>query len=877
MSEPKLSPMMQQYKRIKDEYPDAILMYRLGDFYVMFFDDALTVSEILGLTLTGRQCGLEERAPMCGVPHHSVNSYIISLVKQGFKVAVCEQTEDPALAKGIVKREIARVYTPGTLDIPDPDSAVENVYIGSLRIGEECSALAIADITTGELTTKEFKDLSDNEDIINEIAVLDVKELVISADDYSEIEADLKKQSLSLYIDKLDDSYYSEKACREYLMRHFETASLIPLDLEGRDTTISALGALLIYLTETQRADPAQIRGLSIKTSGSDMRLDKNTVRNLELLETLYDKETKGSLLGVLDKTKTAMGGRLLKTWIKAPLTSAELIEERLEAVNQIMDNPLISNNISNSLKNIYDFQRLTARIASGRADARDLIALKKTVGELPDIKAYLEYFDSDLLKKINSDIADLGSLYSSIDVAIVEEPPMSITDGGLIKNGYSSELDKLKASIADAKSWIAGLEASERKRTGIKTIKVGYNKVFGYYLDVSKALADKVPSTYVRKQTLVNNERFITPELKKKEDLVFSAEAKINKLEYDEFRKLRERILPFIDDLQRASAAVAELDVLASFAKVSAENNYIRPDVDEGDVIDIKDGRHPAVEQLLGSGMFVSNNTYLNMSDRSMLIITGPNMSGKSTYMRQTAVIVLMAQIGCFVPASSALIGICDRIFTRIGASDNLSYGQSTFYIEMSELAGILRNSTSKSLIILDEIGRGTSTFDGLSIAWATAEHLAKDANKVRTMFATHYHELTELADICEGICNLSVAVAEDGSDIIFLHNIIEGSASKSYGIHVAKIAGVPGEIRKAAGTKLKELEAVEYATKSAVSSKLLQLTDNLYREDEALTKYKEIIEHICSIDINHLTPMQAMNRLQEIINLCESEGSDD
>ena len=877
MSEQKLSPMMQQYKKIKDEYQDAILMYRLGDFYEMFFDDALTASEALNLTLTGRNCGLEERAPMCGVPHHSVDSYIVSLVKQGYKVAICEQTEDPAQAKGIVKREITRVYTPGTLDIPDPDSAGDNVYIASVRLSDEGSALAVADITTGELSAKEFDYSTDSENLINELAVLDVKEIIISEDDYAKIEEGMKSHFINPYIDKLDESYYSSKACREYLLRHFETASLIPLDLEGRDNMISALGALLIYLSESQKADPAQIRTLSIKANGSNMRLDKNTVRNLELLETLYDHETKGSLLGVLDKTKTAMGGRLLKSWIKEPLTSSDMINDRLEALEQISQNPLVSNNISNALKNVYDFQRLTARIASGRADARDLIALKKTIRELPDIKSFLDYFDADLLKEINLNISDFPKLHSSIERAITEEPPMTVTEGGIIKKGYSDELDELKASISGAKEWIAGLEASERERTGIKTIKVGYNKVFGYYIDVSKGLADKVPENYIRKQTLVNNERFVTPELKEKEDLVFSAEAKINKLEYEEFKKLRESILPFIDDLQRASSAVATLDVLLSFAKVSIDNNYVRPVVNDGDVIDIKEGRHPAVEQLLGSGIFVSNDTYLDMSERSMLIITGPNMSGKSTYMRQTAVIVLMAQIGCFVPASSAVIGICDRIFTRIGASDNLAYGQSTFYIEMSELAGILRNSTSKSLIILDEIGRGTSTFDGLSIAWATAEYLANPSNRVRTMFATHYHELTELADLSEGICNLSVAVAEDGNDIVFLHNIVEGSASKSYGIHVARIAGVPSEIRTAAGIKLKQLEAVELASKPSNAKVSEELTDNDYGKDINTAGYNELIDKIESIDINNLTPLQAINRLQEIKSICESELNDD
>lgn len=875
MSEPKLSPMMQQYKKIKDEYQDAILMYRLGDFYEMFFDDALTASAALELTLTGRNCGLEERAPMCGVPHHSVDSYIVRLVKQGYKVAICEQTEDPAQAKGIVKREITRVYTPGTLDIPDPDSANDNVYIASVRIEGSNAALALADITTGELIANEFEDDGDFDNLLRELSVYDIKELIISEENYSLIESRMHDYMLSPFIDKTDESYYSLKACREYLLRHFETASLIPLDLEGRDDMISALGALLMYLTEAQKADPAQIRTLSIKQSGKSMRLDRSTIRNLELLETLYDNDTKGSLLAVLDKTRTAMGGRLIKSWIREPLIDPAEINARLDAVEQLISDPLNSNNISSSLKNVYDFQRLTARMASGRADARDMIALKKTIGELPNILSYLEYFDAALLRELRSEISDFDDLYLAIDRAIVEEPSLSITEGGIIKNGYSSELDELKDSISDAKEWIAGLETTERERTGIKTIKVGFNKVFGYYIDVSKGMADKVPEDYIRRQTLVNNERYVTPELKEKEALVLSAEARINKLEYEEFCKLRQLVSTYIDELQKSSAAVAVLDVLISFARIAVESNYIKPVVNDGDAIDIKEGRHPAVEKLLGPGMFVSNDTYMDMTDRSMLIITGPNMSGKSTYMRQTAVIALMAQIGSYVPASSAIIGACDRIFTRIGASDNLAYGQSTFYIEMSELAGILRNSTSKSLIILDEIGRGTSTFDGLSIAWATAAYLADKEHRVRTLFATHYHELTELADTAEGICNLSVAVAEDGNDIVFLHNIVEGSASKSYGIHVARIAGVPGSIRKAAEAKLKELESVEISSEIKGRESALQNInfDNNFTE----IFYRKLQDKLQSIDINNITPMQAMNELQELLEISRETEQDD
>ena len=864
--------MMQQYMAIKDEYKDTILMYRLGDFYEMFFDDALLASRELELTLTGRNCGLEERAPMCGVPHHSVDQYIVRLVNNGHKVAICEQMEDPAEAKGIVKREITRIYTPGTLDISDAGRSDENVYIASVSFSDEMTGLAVADITTGELSAYEFENdkkgdpLSGSDRLLNEISVLGIKELVINEKSAPELEKTLSEHMPGVYLDRVDDSWYRYQACRDVLMNHFGVTSLIPLDLEGREEMTSAAGSLIMYLREMQMSDPGQIRNINIRRQDGSMHLDRSTLRNLELLETIYDHDVNGSLLGVIGKTKTAMGGRLLRSWLREPLTGADEINARLDAVEALKNEPVISNNIVSSLRYIYDFQRLTARVATGRADARDLTALKKTLAQLPDIKAELASFNTSLLRTINEDIASFDDLYQLIDMAITDDPPLAVTEGGIIRNGYSKELDGLKNSIADAKEWIAELEPREKERTGIKTIRVGFNKVFGYYIDVSKGMADKVPDDYIRKQTLVNNERYITPELKEKEDLVLTAEAKINRLEYEEFRKIRQAVEPYIGALQTASSAIACLDVLAAFAKVASDNSYVRPVVNSGDVIDIRGGRHPAVEKLLGAGMFVANDTYMDMSERSMLIITGPNMSGKSTYMRQTAVIVLMAQIGCFVPADSAVIGTVDRIFTRIGASDNLSYGQSTFYIEMSELAGILRNATERSLIILDEIGRGTSTFDGLSIAWATAEYLAEPGHRVRTMFATHYHELTELAAGHEGIHNLSVAAAEDGNDVVFLHNIIEGPASKSYGIHVARIAGIPETIRSAARKKLRELESVELmtSTEEKPAEQISFMPDEV--NDARSEKYSRIEAKLRSIDINTMTPVAALVALQEI-----------
>ena len=869
--------MMQQYMAIKDDYKDAILMYRLGDFYEMFFDDAILASRELELTLTGRNCGLEQRAPMCGVPFHSVDQYIVRLVNNGHKVAICEQVEDPAEAKGLVKREITRIYTPGTLDISDASRGESNVFIASACLSDELTAVALADISTGELSAYEYETEKEGkkrsfERLLNDISILDVKELVISDEIASEVELSLSEHMLNVYLDRIDDSYYRYQTARDVLMEQFKVSSLIPLDLEGREEMTSAIGALLMYLRDTQKGDLDQFKDVTIKQHDGVMHLDRSTLRNLELLETIYDGDVKGSLLGVIGKTKTAMGGRLLRAWLREPLTSVEDIRLRLDAVEELRNDPIKANNISNSLKYVYDFQRLTARVATGRADARDLIALKKTLAQLPDIKYELSEASSSMLRNLNESLEDFDDLYRLIDRSVCEDPPMGITEGGIIKSGYSKDLDKLKDSISGAKAWIANLENIEKERTGIKTLKVGYNKVFGYSIDVSKGMIDKVPEDYIRKQTLVNNERYITPELKEKEDLVLTAEARINKIEYEEFRRIRSAIEPYITALQGASAAVATLDVLISFAKAASSNGYVKPEVNDGDVISIKKGRHPAVEQLLGAGMFVSNDTYIDMSERSMLIITGPNMSGKSTYMRQTAIIVLMAQIGCFVPAESAVIGVTDRIFTRIGASDNLAYGQSTFYIEMSELAGILRNASSRSLIILDEIGRGTSTFDGLSIAWATASYLADPSHRVRTMFATHYHELTELEDEKEGIHNLSVAAAEDGNDVVFLHNIIEGPASKSYGIHVARIAGIPEVIRRDARHKLNELETLSAEVRGSSADRSEQISfmsDELAEEGISAdaAKYRHLASKISDIDINTMTPVSALVKLQEII----------
>ena len=699
--------------------------------------------------------------------------------------------------------------------------------------------------------------------MISELVRISPKEIIYFDETSSDFIETYSKTSPGTYINTIDESYFKYSSCEDILLSQFEVTSLIPLDIQDKREVTIASGSLLLYLMETEKHASPQIKHLMLKESGLNMILDRSTMRNLELLETQYNQSQKGSLLDVLDKTHTAMGGRLIRRFIKEPLKDSDAINKRLDAVETLVDLPVNRANIVSSLKHVYDFERLTARIASMRANGKDLIALKTTLRELPSIKDELCNIDTPLLNEIYSSLDDFSELEDLIENSIVEEPPFTLTDGDLIKPGYSEELDSLKLSIKDAKEWITGLETREKERTGIKNLKVGFNKVFGYYIDISKSNLALVPDDYIRKQTLVNNERYITPELKEKESLVLSAEAKINNIEYEIFKEVRASIEPYFARLQRASASVALLDVLTSLADVASRYGYVKPIVDDSSVIDIKEGRHPAVEQMIGEGLFVSNSTLLDTVSRSMLIITGPNMSGKSTYMRQTAIIVLMAQIGSFVPCEHAHIGAVDRVFTRIGASDNLSHGQSTFYIEMSELANILRNATERSLIILDEIGRGTSTFDGLSIAWATIEFLSKPGNCIRTMFATHYHELTVLENKYSNIKNLSVSVSEQGSDIVFLHKISEQPASKSYGIHVAKIAGVPSEIRKRAASKLRELESG--SSSSPLSSDQISFFGQSIIADGD-NEYEEIVDEIKDINLNNITPMEAMLKLKEI-----------
>ncbi len=875
MAAQKLSPMMRQYMEIKEEYKDCILFFRLGDFYEMFFEDAKLVSRELELTLTGKNCGMEERAPMCGVPFHSAETYIARLVERGYKVAICEQTEDPASAKGIVKREVIQIVTPGTVISSSMLDENENNYIASVVADDRAIGLSYCDVSTGEIRLTSIKGSGMAESLINELVKINAREIVLDETTGQLLDADNMKNITGAYFNVLAASYYEPYAVRSAILRQFDVSALLGLGIEEDSASEAALGALLIYLHETQKKSLGHIAQLNVYSMGQNMSLDKATIKNLELTETLFEKKIRGSLLGVLDKTHTAMGSRKLKQWIKEPLNDVTAINDRLDAVEALLDQVIIRNNIKESLKRVYDFERLTGRIACGTANGKDLIALRNSCSVLPDIKDELASMETALVSGIAENIHSLEHVYDLIDKGIVEDPPFSVREGGIIKEGHSDQLDALKASIKDAQDWIAGLEHSERERTGIKNLKVGYNKVFGYYLEVTRSYYDLIPDNYIRKQTLANCERFITPELKETERLVLNAEAKINQMEYQLFTEIRQQLQGYIREIQETSKAIAALDVLVSFAEISEKNDYVKPSVDGSDVIEIRKGRHPVIEQTIRDGIFVSNDTYLNRSDQSLLLITGPNMSGKSTYMRQTALIVLMAQAGCFVPCQEARIGVCDRIFTRIGASDNLAQGQSTFFVEMSELSYILNTATSRSLVILDEIGRGTSTYDGLSIAWAAAEFLCRPQRMIRTLFATHYHEMTRLEDSIEGVKNLNVDVAEENGDVVFLHKIVEGSASRSYGIHVAKLAGAPKELLERAEERLFELESGAEAAMAKPLAAELTATPvaaaGAVEDEETQLSFlgsipDPVTEKLRNLDLMNTTPSEALRILEEL-----------
>lgn len=874
MAAPKLSPMMTQYMEIKSEYQDCILFFRLGDFYEMFFDDAILASRELELTLTGKNCGMEERAPMCGVPFHSAETYISRLINKGHKVAICEQTEDPAAAKGIVKREVIQIVTPGTVLSSTMLNEKENNYIASIFSDDSSIGLSYCDVSTGEINLTSINGNNQLENLINELVKINAREVILDCSTEEAVNTENIKPVTEAYFNILSDEYYSDDAVRASIKRQFNVTALLGLGIEEGSAAETALGSLIIYLHETQKNSLSHIAALNTYSMGQHMSLDKSTIKNLELTETLFEKKLQGSLLGVLDKTRTAMGSRKMKQWLKEPLNDVKLINDRLNAVEVLTDDIIKRNNIREHLKGVYDFERLTGRIACGSANGKDLIALKTSCFIIPELKSELTDTASALLDALNEQIHPLNEVFELISDSIVDDAPFTIKEGGLIKPGYSRELDELKNSIRDAQEWIAGLETTERERTGIKNLKVGFNKVFGYYLEVTKSYYDLIPDNYIRKQTLANCERFITPELKETERLVLNAEAKINQMEYELFSKIREKLQEYISIIQETSKAVASLDVLAAFAEASEKYNYTKPEVNEGDELIIQKGRHPVIERSIRDGIFVSNDTYLNKQDTSLLLITGPNMSGKSTYMRQTALIVLMAQAGCFVPCEYAKIGICDRIFTRIGASDNLAQGQSTFFVEMSELSYILNTATERSLVILDEIGRGTSTYDGLSIAWAAAEYLSEPERKIRTLFATHYHEMTSLEDTIIGIKNLNVDVSEENGNVVFLHKITPGSASRSYGIHVAKLAGAPAELLDRAGEHLRFLEG---ESSNQMNSGSRQINDNEtaseVREEHQLSFFElapdPLVTKLRNLNLMDTTPSQALRILEELKEL--------
>lgn len=868
-----LSPMMQKYLETKDQYKDCILFYRLGDFYEMFFDDAVLVSKELELTLTGKDCGLEERAPMCGIPYHAVETYLSRLVEKGYKVAIGEQVEDPKLAKGLVKREVVRVVTPGTNLCTSSLDETKNNYLMCVSYADDVFGIAITDITTGDFMVTEVES---TRTLLDEVNKFMPSELVVNSAFYmTGIDVNDLKTRLGICVFTLDNWYFDEEMCNKTLKEHFGVLDLQGLGLTEYPVGTIASGALMKYLLETQKTSLSHIITVTPYSTGKYMLIDTSTRRNLELTETLREKQKRGSLLWVLDKTKTAMGARTLRQYIEQPLINMQEIINRQNAIQEINDDLVTREEIREYLNPIYDLERLIGRISYQSANPRDLIAFKNSLEMLPHIKNLMKNFQSDELTRLYQEFDILSDLFELIDKSIDDDPPLVIREGGIIKDGYSEEIDTLRKAKTEGKNWIAQLESKEREQTGIKSLKIKYNKVFGYYIEVTNTFKDLVPDTYTRKQTLANAERYITDELKKLEDIILGAEDKLSAIEYDKFCMIRNTIADEVVRIKHTAKVVAAIDVYASLAYVAEHNKFVKPSINEKGIIDIKNGRHPVVEKMMNGTMFVENDTYLDKSKNRISIITGPNMAGKSTYMRQTALIVLMAQIGSFVPASAANIGICDRIFTRVGASDDLASGQSTFMVEMTEVSNILRNATSDSLLILDEIGRGTSTFDGLSIAWAVVEYISNPKILgAKTLFATHYHELTELEGTLSGVNNYCIAVKEQGDDIVFLRKIIKGGADKSYGIQVAKLAGIPEvviERAKEIVTDLSDADISARAKEIALASKPAKKNKNFDSESVDATqislfdtvKDDDVLSEIKQLDVQNMTPLDALNTL--------------
>ena len=870
-----LSPMMKQYFETKKKYPDTILMFRLGDFYEMFFDDAILASKELEITLTGKDCGMEERAPMCGIPFHAADTYINQLVKKGYKVAIGEQVEDPKLAKGLVKREVIRIVTPGTNLSSESLEESKNNYLMCISYVGKNYGISVTDLSTGVFKTCQIQQA---EKVVDEINKFQPSEVLYQAgvEQVEEIHAVCERLQVSHT--EAPDYYFNLETDEETLKRQFHINSIEGLGLKDSPACVASCGALMQYLHETQMSSLSHINHIETYSVDSFMILDSATRRNLELTETLRDKQKRGSLLWVLDKTKTAMGARKLREFVEQPLLYKDAIEKRLDAIEAINKELIVREELREYLNTIYDLERLLTRIALKTANPRDLLAFKTSIQYLPDIYNLLRELPCERINEIYEDYDSLEDLYDLLEQAIVEEPPVSIKEGGIFKQGYRDEIDELRLAKTECKTWLADLESKEREKTGIKGLKIKYNKVFDYYFEVTNSFKSLVPDYFIRKQTLVNAERFTTDELNTLSGKILGAEDKLYALEYDCYVELREKLAAALVRVQKMAGYIAELDALCSLAYVADKNNYVRPSLNTDGVIDIKGGRHPVVEKMLANDSFVENDTYLNNAESRISIITGPNMAGKSTYMRQTALITLMAQIGSFVPAESANIGLCDRIFTRVGASDDLASGQSTFMIEMNEVANILRNATKDSLLILDEIGRGTSTFDGLSIAWAVVEYIA-DPNILgaKTLFATHYHELTELEGKLSSVNNFCIAVQEEGDDIVFLRKIIKGGADRSYGIQVARLAGVPEPVLKRAREICNELIDSDITTKVKDIDIKPALSEQPKKKETRSSDYEQlslfsspvemtIANELKTMDLNNMTPIKAMLYLQEL-----------
>ena len=874
----KLSPMMQHYLQTKKEYPGCILFYRLGDFYEMFFEDAEIISKELELTLTGKSCGLPERAPMCGVPYHAVDSYLTRLVERGYKAAICEQVEDPRTAKGMVKREVIRIVTPGTnLDMDSIEEGKNNFIFCILYSKQGKSGISVADVTTGEFYMTETEG---DRKIYDEIVRYSPSEIICS-DSFMLSGLDLRdlQDRLGIIINTLGAHYFDENATARILGEHFHVSSLIALGMDDKRAGSAAAGALLKYLYDTQKNSLSNITGINVYAAGKYMLLDSSTRRNLELTETMREKKKRGSLLWVLDRTGTAMGARKLHQMIEQPLVDKKLIEDRLDAVDRLCQNTVDRDEIREYLQPVYDLERLMTRVSYGSANPRDLIALRGSLRMFAPIRQVLEDFEGGLLEDLRNDMDDFGDLVDLLDRSIEDEPPLQVKEGGIIKAGSDADIDRLREAKTQGRQWLMNLEAEDQQRTGIKNLRIKYNKVFGYYFEVTNSFKNMVPSDYIRKQTLVGSERYTSEKLKSLEDTILNAEDKLNTLEYDKFCEIRDTVGGQISRIQKAARALAMLDVLCSLSLVAERGRYVRPVINEKGYIRIKEGRHPVVEKML-QGEFISNDTQLDNKKNAIAIITGPNMAGKSTYMRQVALICLMAQIGSFVPAASADLCVVDRIFTRVGASDDLGSGQSTFMVEMNEVANILRNATSDSLLILDEIGRGTSTYDGLSIAWSVIEHISnKKFLGAKTLFATHYHELTELEGKIDNVSNYCVAVKEKGDDIVFLRKIIKGGADKSYGIQVAKLAGLPDIVIDRAKELLDQLTDSDITEKiQSIETKAGQgsgKAQKIKHYDEVdlgqmslfeTVSDEDVLKELKEIDISNLTPLDALNTLYRL-----------